>query len=197
MKVSFGKRLAAYIIDTILITMIISIIGYALPKHDTELEKSLNELSTKIIEGKIDTTEYMKEYKDILYKEHKKDIIINTVNVTITIAYFVVFQYMNKGQTIGKKLLKIKVVDKNTEEHVHFGQCLLRSIIITNIVSNIVSVTLIYILKKGAYTNTYMIITEIESILTFVSIILVLYRKDGRGAHDMIANTQVITEGRA
>ena len=102
---------------------------------------------------------------------------------------------MNKGQTLGKRILSIRVVDSETSKPTNIPKGLLRSMVILSIVSSIVSVALINV-NKNTYTNIYLTAVEIESILTFISIIFVLYRKDGRGLHDMIANTKVIKEAR-
>ena len=44
--------------------------------------------------------------------------------------------------------------------------------------------------------NLYLTTNELETIFVIVTLFLILYRKDGRGLHDMIANTMVITEKR-
>lgn len=196
MKAPFFKRLAAYIIDIIIVSTIVLVICTALPNKDKENENKLQELSTQLMNKEIDVNKYMNEYQDLIYSNNKNEIIELTINLVITIAYFVVFQYMNKGQTIGKKLLKIKVIDNNTKKEVSIIKGLLRSILVFNIISSTVSVSLINILSKKTYMSTYLTINEIETIFIIVTAILILYRKDGRGLHDMIANTMVITEER-
>ncbi len=195
MKASFGSRLAAYIIDFLIVSVIISIICYALPTNNQTTEKEMSELVDKMISGEITSNEYLNEYKELLYKNNKRNVIENTVNAVIMFAYFVIFQYMNKGQTLGKRILSIRVVDSETSKPTNIPKGLLRSMVILSIVSSIVSVALINV-NKNTYTNIYLTAVEIESILTFISIIFVLYRKDGRGLHDMIANTKVIKEAR-
>lgn len=196
MKAPFFKRLAAYIIDIIIVSTIVLVICTALPNKDKENENKLQELSTQLMNKEIDVNKYMNEYQDLIYSNNKNEIIELTINLVITIAYFVVFQYMNKGQTIGKKLFKIKVIDNDTKKEVSIIKGLLRSILVFNIISSTVSVSLINILSKKAYMSTYLTINEIETIFIIVTAILILYRKDGRGLHDMMANTMVITEER-
>ncbi len=196
MKAPFFKRLAAYIIDIIIVSTIVLVICTALPNKDKENENKLQELSTQLMNKEIDVNKYMNEYQDLIYSNNKNEIIELTINLVITIAYFVVFQYMNKGQTIGKKLFKIKVIDNDTKKEVGIIKGLLRSILVFNIISSTVSVSLINILSKKAYMSTYLTINEIETIFIIVTAILILYRKDGRGLHDMMANTMVITEER-
>ena len=196
MKAPFFKRLASYIIDIIIVSVIVTFICFAVPNNSEENEKKLEELSTKLIEKEISADKYIKEYKNIIYQNNKDNIIETSINLVITIAYFIIFQYMNKGQTIGKKLLKIKVVDNETKKEVSILKGLLREVFMLNIISSILSVALIYLVSKNIYMNTYLTINEIETVFIIITSILVLYRKDGRGLHDMIAKTIVVAEER-
>lgn len=196
MKAPFLKRLLSYIIDMIIVSIIISVICMALPNNNKETEKKFEELSTKLASNEIKPDKYLSEYKELIYENNKNTIIEIGVNLAITIAYFVIFQYMNKGQTLGKKLLKIRVVDKDTKKEISILKGLLRSIIILNLISSLVSIVLIKLISKNAYMNIYLTINEIEVFFIFVTAILILYRNDGRGLHDMMANTMVIAEER-
>ena len=197
MKASFWKRLAAYIIDIMIVSIIVTIVCLAIPKKESKVEEKLDELSNQLVAGEITSIEYIEKYENLLYEDQKNNIIENTVNIVLILAYFVVFQYMNKGQTLGKKLLHIKVVDKNNNSPVKIYKGLLRSLFILNIISGLIAVILINFTGKNTYMNIYMTITEIEALLIFVSAIFILYRKDGRGLHDLIANTMVIEEERS
>ena len=196
MKAPFLKRLLSYIIDMIIVSIIISVICMALPNNNKETEKKFEELSTKLASNEIKPDKYLSEYKDLVYENNKNTVLEIGVNLAITIAYFVIFQYMNKGQTLGKKLLKIRVVDKDTKKEISILKGLLRSIIILNLISSLVSIVLIKLISKNAYMNIYLTINEIEVFFIFVTAILILYRNDGRGLHDMMANTMVIAEER-
>ena len=196
MKAPFFKRLFAYIIDILIISIVTSIICSAIPNKNKEIEDKLRELSTELMEQKIDSNEYIATYKDLMYENNKNEKVVLCVNLVIVLAYFVVFQYLNKGQTIAKKLLHIKVVDKDSKKEVSILKGLLRSILPLSILSNIVAVVFIKVLSKNAYMDTYLAISMIESMFILVTIFLILFRKDGRGLHDMMANTMVIEEKR-
>ena len=196
MKASFIKRLVSYFIDIIIVSTIVSVICVALPNKKDKTEESMYELSDSLLNKEITSEEYLAEYKKLTYQNQKNNFIENTVDVVIILAYFVVFQYMNKGQTLGKKLLHIQVVDNDSESPATMGKGFLRSIVILNIISSLLSVIFIYLIKEKPYMNIYLTMAEIESIAVFISVIFVLYRKDGRGLHDLFANTKVIEEKR-
>lgn len=196
MKAPFFKRLSAYLIDIIIVSIVVSVICMALPNKDKENEKKLEELSTQLMKKEIDADKYLTEYKNLIYQNNKDDIIEITINLALTVAYFVVFQYMNKGQTLGKKLLKIKVVDNETQKEVSILKGLLRSTLLHNLLSSTLSIVLIKLISKNAYMNVYLTVNELEFVFIFITAILVLYRNDGRGLHDMLSNTMVISEKR-
>ena len=55
---------------------------------------------------------------------------------------------MNKGQSIGKKLLKLQVVDKDTEKPISILKGLLRSFIILSILSGTLFIVFLYIFNS-------------------------------------------------
>ena len=196
MKATFFNRLGAYLIDTIIISLIFSLICLGFGNYESSSEKLMAELDTQLVEGTITPEVYIDEYSEVLYDYQKENILQSGISVALTIAYFVVFQYMNKGQTIGKKILKIKVVDKDTKEPISILKGLLRSFIVLSILSGTLCIIFLYIFNKNNYLISYTTLLFLEGIFTLITTILVLYRKDGRGLHDMIANTIVIKESR-
>ena len=196
MKATFFERLGSYLIDTIIVSFIFSLICLGFGNNTTATEKRMQELDNQLIEEKITPEEYLKEYKTVLYDYQKENALQSGISVALTIAYYVIFQYMNKGQTIGKKLLNIRVVDKDNENPISILKGLVRSLLIFNILSGALSIIFLYLLGKETYFNIYGTLVGIEAIFMLITIMFVLYRKDHRGLHDMITNTIVIKESR-
>ena len=195
MTVSFIERLGAYILDAIIVSIIASLICYNLPSNDSNIENRLNELSKQFTTGEITSKEFYHEYNDILYENQKSNIIPTGIKLLLTIGYFVVFQYMNKGQTLGKKMLHIRVVDKDTKKPPTIVKGLIRSLIILGILSLTVNLITINLFSKKVYIPCYYTFSIIEIIFIVISIGLIVF-KDGNGLHDKMANTEVIKEGR-
>ena len=196
MKATFLERVGAYFIDMLIVSFIFSLICLGFGNNISNSEFLMEKLDTQLIEGTITTEEYLEEYKDVLYDYQKETILQSGISVALTIAYYVIFQYMNKGQTLGKKLLKIKVVDKNTEKPITLLKCLLRTFIVYSILSGTISILLLYIINKQYYFIAYTTLLLLEAIFTLITVMFVLYKKDGRGLHDIMANTVVIKESR-
>lgn len=196
MKATFFERLGSYLVDTIVVSFIFSLICLGFGNYTSNTEKLMQELDDKLVASEITPEEYLEEYTDVLYDYQKENVLQSGISVALTIAYYVVFQYMNKGQTIGKKLLHIRVVDKDTKKPISILKGLLRSFIVFSILSGILLILFLYIFNANNYINAYMTLLLLEGIFTLITIIFVLYKKDGRGLHDMMANTMVIKESR-
>jgi len=196
MKAIFFERLGAFVLDMIIVNLIFSLISLGFGNYTSSSEKLMHELDNKLVSGEITNEEYLNEYKGLLY-DYQKDTVLQTgISLALTIAYYVIFQYMNKGQTIGKKLLGIKVVNKDTKEPISILKGLLRSFLIYSILSISVSILFLYIINKEYYFIVYSSVLILEMMFLLITIMFVLYKKDGRGLHDIMANSIVIKESR-
>ena len=196
MKATFFERLGAYFIDTIIVSFIFSIICLGLGNYTSDSEKQMEKLDEQLLSEEITPEEYLEEYKVVIYDYQKENVLQSGISAALTIAYYVIFQYMNKGQTIGKKLLKLRVVDKDTQKPVSILKGLLRSFIVLSILSSVLSILFLYILNKNSYFIGYSTTLVIEGVFTITTIMFILYRKDKRGLHDIMTNTTVIKESR-
>lgn len=196
MKATFIERLGAYFLDIIIISILLSIIGYGLPKNAVDYEQELNDITEKYLSNEINTQKYIDESSIILYNSQKSNILSLSISAALIIGYFVIFQYMNQGQTFGKKLFKIKVVEKESKKTPSISSGFIRSLFILNIMSGILNIIFIYILNSKTYYIGYGITYIIETLFIIVTIFFVLYREDGRGLHDIMAKTTVIKERR-
>ena len=114
------------------------------------------------------------------------------LNFILLIGAFVIIPYYNKGQTIGKKLLKIKLVKDE-------GELSVNDLIIRNIITNGFGYTLIgfaimFLVSDNVYFITISILSIIQFLLVLISIFMVLYRHDKKGLQDIICKTSVIEE---
>lgn len=194
MQASFFERIGAYFIDIIVISIIISIITYAVPARESTINEDVDKLIENIQNGELSRSAYMEEYQRIMYTSQKENMSNTILELLVSIAYFIVFQYLNKGKTIGKLILGTKVVDANGCDPPTFNQMLLRELIPFGILSTTICLILLNILTKSSYLVYYETIRIIESIFIFASLILMARKKIG--LHDMLSKTMVIKEER-
>lgn len=192
---TFIERLGAFIIDFFIISMIVSLVTY--PFTNTSNTKKLNEETQKVIEqyqkGKIDANTYLNRASDISYDLSRETGLSSVISVIIFALYFIVFQYKNGGQTIGKKLLHIKIA-KTDDTDLNINDVMFRALIIDFILYNIITLCITLFMSKDMYFYGVMIFEFIQYVVLFVSVIMILSRKDKRGLHDMITHTRVIKD---
>lgn len=190
-RASFVKRLCAYVVDYLLVVLVISVI--AMPFTDTKKTEKLEKESTEIIEkyqkGEITPDEYLQRYSSVYYNLSRNTGIVTFITIIVYILYYVVFQLYNKGQTIGKKLMKIKVISIDGE--LSMNQMIFRSLIVNMLLLNIINFALITFAPKDIYTGVSATLSMIQYLIMFISIILAT-TKEGRTIHDRIAHTRVV-----
>ena len=131
--------------------------------------------------------------KDYVYRLNKAGVSNSIITIVCTLLYFGVLQYFLKGQTIGKKIFKIKVVSAS-DKKINVLNYILRSLIVNDVFLNIVSVIFLIVATQKVYTSANEIIGTFISIIEAIIIFLVLTREDQRGIHDLLFNTKVISE---
>lgn len=198
MKATFMQRLFAYFIDYLIISVVFSLFALSfnttkLTSINDEINNTMNEIVNISNEEEQNLDDLNNKLIDLQYEYQQESKLASGISLLITFAYFTVFQFLNKGQTIGKKLLKIKVVNKEEKEP-SFITMFLRTFIVQGILTTGLSLIGIFVLNKELYMETYFILNSLMSIFVVVCALMVLYRKDRRGLHDMMAGSLVVKE---
>lgn len=187
------KRVIAYIIDLLIITIISGILTIIFTDN-TAYEKDsqkLVELTTKLTNNEIDTDEYYKQFDNLNYDLTKDSVAVTSITCGVSIVYFVIMCYFCHGITLGKYIMKLRIVSNNDKE-LNILNYLLRSLVINNILSNLLSIILVNTLSKNGFTSIYSKVSNGFTLLLVLSFILIMYRNDGRGVQDFMGNTKVI-----
>lgn len=202
-KVKLIKRFGAYVIDAIFVLLVISLVSnirFINPKYDKYMEtyNKYIELSTDYINQDIKEDEYVKEANTLYYDMTKYSLPNNIASIAIILLYFGVFQKFNKGQTIGKKLMKIKLVSNNDKELTLIQVILRYSIIylieIGSVITTLLSIILVFIINVKYFMIVMGVINVIIMIISIISYVMIMVRSDNRGLHDLICKTKVINE---
>lgn len=203
MKIKY-KRLVANMIDFVLISLFVSLIAgsgilnKAMDKYNDaneRLEAKYEEFLGVTEEGA--TEEFvldenlLSDMKAIVYDINSFGNVYYSIEILVMIGYFVLFQYFNKGQTIGKKIMKIRIVDKEGQP-ISLGNLLLRAVILYGIIFNIIIMIGVEVLKINPFYILYIVINLIKIIVTYTIYFMILFRKDERGLHDILTSSKVI-----
>lgn len=197
-----SKRISAYLIDIFFIFILIGLISeirFINPQYDqyTKAYENYNQIVEDYTNELITAEEFNDLYNENYYHVSKYSLSYNIVIIVVIILYFGVFQKYNNGQTIGKKLMKIRVV--GNEESVGLMKYILRTlpiyfVYIGGILPVIINSVLVFILNENNYINISMIVSYIFLMISIISFVMIRFRQDRRGLHDLLANTKVIYE---
>lgn len=200
-----SKRISAYLIDILFVFLFISLISEIKiinPTYDKYMEaySDYNEVLEDYIDEKITDGEFDKLYNENYYQVCKYGISYNIVIILTILLYFGVFQKYNNGQTLGKKVMKIRVVT-NDEENVSLVKSLIRTlsmyyVYIGSIIPLIINSILVYFLNANNYMSITLVISYIFLTISLVSFVMLSVRKDERGLHDMLSGTKVIYDAK-
>ena len=194
-KAFFIQRLAAFILDVFIVSMVASLISY--PFLDLDSINKLNESSTQVVEDymtqKISINENTSDSISISYEMARKQGVLSLITIFLNILYFVVFQVKNNGQTIGKKLLRIKV--SSQDGNLGMNQMIFRSLIINSILVDMISFGILLFTSATIYFYGAGILSMIQFAIIAISGFMVMFSKKSQGIHDMVAHTDVVRCG--
>lgn len=188
------KRIVAYIIDILIVTVVVSAISM-IPRIDPykkDYEKAYNEYLDIVSDAQNENSvDYKDKIIELNYDIYKYRVVSNIISVISLVGYFGILQMVMNGQTVGKKVLKIKVVSNNGKK-LNFGNYFLRTLILNNIFFTVINMIAVYILKGSNFYYFTYIVNMLQSTIYMILIIMMVLRKDNRGLHDLLAGTKVI-----
>ena len=187
------KRIIAFVIDIVIVSLVVSLINL-LPldpykdKYKDAYEK-YNEVVQKSTED--EKNDYKDEIIELNYEVYKYRTYSSMFSATALILYFGVLPLVMNGQTLGKKIMKLRVVSNN-EKKLNFWKYLIRIVILNNIWLSLINVGAVYVVSGVEFYYVTYVISMLSSLIYMLNLIMVMFRKDNRGLHDMVAGTKVI-----
>lgn len=194
MKVSFKRRLIAYIIDLALLSILVTLTLVIFPNDKKEIKQinnNINIITEDLLNDKIDNSQYLNMYAKYNYKLEKKQIKTNVLNLIYIIFLYILVPFFAGGQTIGKIVTKIKIVNEDNTD-IQFNKLIIRSLFVNFLIYPIVTIPLIYLFSAKIYFILSLFLILIEFLLVLFTIFMVLYRHDRKGIHDILTKTKII-----
>lgn len=190
------KRFIAFIIDIFIVSIIsetLSSINFINIFKEDYKEKyyEYEKIYDSFLEEEISINEYNEKVIYYNFELSKLSSISNTIYMIIFLSYFVGINCLYEGQTIGKKIMNIKIVSENNIK-INGWIYLLRTLLITGIFSTFLLTISTMILNKETYYSFSYIIGLIQYIFQLVVCISILLNKNGKGLHDVICKTKVV-----
>lgn len=192
-KPFFMQRLGAFLLDIMIVAFVASLIGgfFIDQKAVNKIQSEMLEIQEKYIAGEVNINTYTTESFSLSYQLSQKQGFVSLISIFLTIMYFIVYQFKNNGQTLGKKLFKIKVSKYDSTE-LTINNMIFRALIINSIFVNMIVFLFITISNFNIYFYGSIIFRFIDYVLLIVSLFMIMWNKNGRGIHDYIAGTVVV-----
>lgn len=193
-KALFLQRFLAFCIDVILISLLASII--TTPFMDKEKMEKIEKQEIQLLEQTksqdFDVDDYIDSYMSINYKTARYSGLLSLVVIFLDVLYFVVYQMYKNGQTIGKKIMKIRIISDD-------GELSTNQMIFRSFLSNLILLSLLkYIFMLFGTKESYFYVSGVfelfQYLIMFISVIMIANRKDGKAVHDLLFHTSVIRE---
>lgn len=144
---------------------------------------------------------YMSLHKDAVYIPQQLSIfkgyyqvIAGVLSLSVAFVYYVVLPIIWKGQTVGKKLLGLKIVNDNYQE-VNVKQLIIRQVIMIFLVEGSIytcSNMLHQLVNVLTGYNIASIWNKVGLVITILSGILVIVLKSKKSLHDIVSHTLVV-----
>ena len=191
-KKLFFRRLCAYVIDILLVSLVASIIAAPFINSNSlmRVSEALLEVADKYASMAIDNKAYISEMIPLNFQLARESGIITLASLFISSLYFIVYQFKNDGQTLGKKIMKIKVIA--TKRRLTMNDMLIRSIIINSILVDMLVFALVIFGNQNIYYYGSIIFERIQSCVVMISVFMIIFSKNGRGLHDLISHSEVV-----
>ena len=199
------KRVGAYIFDTIVLIVLVVFLTGPIQSNDKKVSEEFKNYSQEIVEltgeyfSKTSISDAKKalelenriknlseETKKAQYK-HRYSLYFLSQKIIIlllTIVYFVVFPFFNDGQTLFKKIFKIKV------KYQSLSNLLIREELARNFICTSFVLYLISGINYSLFSLYIKYITPVT--LTFMIINFLVFLIKKQAIHDIIAKTSVV-----
>lgn len=155
-------------------------------------EKNYDKLNNKI------DKEYNREYKKVYYKIEQNSVLYFVIYLVVVFTYFVGFNKYTNGQTLGKKLTKLRIINsKDENENVPVWSYVVRALILYQPIYYIIKLVGVSLMDMNMYYTITSFFYDIQYYLEMLIVIMVMVRIDGRGPHDLLARTRVVLYDRS
>ena len=198
------SRVSAFLIDVLFVIILTTLTANVYQVnpylYDTDKAyKEYNELYNDTLENiDVNNPEIPTKLKNAMYKYDKTNTYLYLWYMIFGVLYFVLFQFFNNGQTLGKKLFKLRVVNEK-EENPNIIQYIVRFLI--NGSTLIMGVHLLILIKVivllvgcsgSMYYDIHMILQSVSILIELILLGTLIVNKNNKIFNDFIARTKVI-----
>lgn len=133
---------------------------------------------------------YIEVSNEYGYKINKLNVYQTVISIVVYILYFSLLQWLLKGQTLGKKLFKLRVLNDN-DKKVPLWKFIVRTILITELLIISLDLILVFVLNKNSYLVANYHIANFKYLYEMAFLVCMIIRDDQKSLHDLLLRTRV------
>lgn len=141
-------------------------------------------------EHKMSKDDYIEKSNYFYYHLERNSTVSYVVNLCVCLLYFVLFQGFTGGQTLGKKIMRLKIVSLEDGE-VSYKQLFIRTIFLYSIIYIFLTAISSYVIPIHLFTQVSNVLYILNNILSLILIFTISSNSKRRGLHDRVAHTRV------
>ncbi len=116
----------------------------------------------------------------------------SVISVVVTLLYFGLLQYLLKGQTLGKKLFKLRVINvKDKEKDIPLINYIIRAVLVSGCFFSIINSIICYAMDMNTYSYAYNYLYSFQTLYMGILAIIFVFTDSNRSVHDYILKTNV------
>ena len=144
----------------------------------------------KYNDNKMSEEYVLDELNHLYYMTEKNSTVLYGISILACLLYFVVFQGFTYGQSLGKKIMRLKIVSKDGSK-VTYKQLFFRTLFLYSIINYLGLVIFRFVLSENLYISVGQCLSVINTILLSVIGFMIVFNSR-RGLHDIVCKTKVI-----
>lgn len=136
--------------------------------------------------------EFQKKYEVSYYNISKYSTFYNAFYVVCVVCYFVGGNIWFKGQTLGKKIFKLRIVSSNDNKDLKWYNYLVRALVLYNPIYFLLILIGPYLFGVSRFYDWSLLLENVRNYLEIIIIVMMVVRTDNRGLHDFLSGSCVV-----
>lgn len=187
-----NRRLVAYVLDLVILTLFLSICFLFFPKEKKmkEIQAQVDTLSAQYTEGQISVPYYFMEMSRLEKQRSERQtfkIIINGIGIVI---YYTIVPLFLHGATFGMKLMHLKIVSNENKNILLV--LFFRTLLLDGLLSTILLLLGIYMISGKFYLSFISVLVILQLLTLLASYFMVKCRSDKAGLCDFLSHSKVV-----
>ena len=134
-----------------------------------------------------------------IYNSNKLYVPVYIETIIVSFLYFGLFEYLMKGQTLGKKIFRLRTIDnKDEKKDISLFKYLIKAVLVGNILFNSLNIISVIVFKDissaaslYSYYKIYSGISNFSYVYNMLFLLMIFMRRDERSIHDILLGIRV------